>query len=295
MNLIIDNQLISLDVLRPAWQQPLTVSLGDNAKRRIAESNELINEVVAGGEQVYGVNTGFGQLASVRISDDELAHLQANLVRSHAVGVGEDLSDEIVRITMLMKVIALAQGFSGVRLELVEMLCEMINHNIYPCIPSRGSVGASGDLAPLAHMAGALIGEGEVRVEGEVVPATEALANVGIKPIKLAPKEGLALLNGTQVSTALALAAAFRTENLLAAVMVAGAMSSDAIKGSDTPFDERIQNVRGHGDYFWSETLGIPQDEAIPASMFGMVIQSNEEIMKSLRNDLYIDEHPEIG
>lgn len=246
MNLTIDNQTITLDVLRHAWQQPLTVSLGDNAKSRIAASNALINDVVAGGEQVYGVNTGFGQLASVRISDDELAHLQTNLVRSHAVGVGEDLGDDIVRLTMLMKVIALAQGFSGVRLELVEALCAMLNHNIYPRIPSRGSVGASGDLAPLAHMAGALIGEGEVRVNGSLMPAAEALADAGIKPVKLAPKEGLALLNGTQVSTALTLAAVFRTENQLAAVMMAGAMSSDAIKGSDTPFDERIQNVRGH-------------------------------------------------
>lgn len=247
MNLKIDNQLVTLDVLRPAWQEPLTVSLGENAKRRIAESNELIDDVVAGGEQVYGVNTGFGQLAQVRISDDELAHLQTNLVRSHAVGVGEDLDDDIVRLIMLMKVIALAEGFSGVRVELVEMLCEMINHNIYPRIPSRGSVGASGDLAPLAHMAGALIGDGEVRVNGSLLPAIDALTATGLEPIRLAPKEGLALLNGTQVSTALALSAVFRTENLLAAVMMAGAMSSDAIKGSDTPFDKRIQNVRGHG------------------------------------------------
>lgn len=247
MNLTIDNQLVTLDVLRPAWQAPLTVSLGNEAKRRIAESNELIDDVVAGGEQVYGVNTGFGQLAQVRIGDDELAHLQANLVRSHAVGVGEDLDDDIVRLIMLMKVIALAEGFSGVRVELVEMLCEMINHNIYPRIPSRGSVGASGDLAPLAHMAGALIGDGEVRVNGSLLPAIDALKAAGLEPIRLAPKEGLALLNGTQVSTALALAAVFRTENLLAAVLMAGAMSSDAIKGSDTPFDKRIQNVRGHG------------------------------------------------
>jgi len=247
MNLTIDNQRVTLDILRPAWQEPLTVSLSDNAKRRIAESNELIDDVVAGGETVYGVNTGFGQLASVRISDDELAHLQANLVRSHAVGVGEDLDDDIVRLIMLMKVIALAEGFSGVRIELVELLSEMINHNIYPRIPSRGSVGASGDLAPLAHMAGALIGEGEVRVNGSLMSSVDALAAAGLEPIRLAPKEGLALLNGTQVSTALALAAVFRTENLLAAVMMAGAMSSDAIKGSDTPFDKRIQNARGHG------------------------------------------------
>jgi len=247
MKLTINNQLVALDVLRAAWQKPLLVSLGLNAQRRIAESNELIDDVVAGGERVYGVNTGFGQLASVRISDGELARLQVNLVRSHAVGVGEDLDDDIVRLVMLMKVIALAEGFSGVRVELVELLCSMINHNIYPRIPSRGSVGASGDLAPLAHMAGALIGEGEVRVNGSLMSAVDALGAAGLEPIRLAPKEGLALLNGTQVSTALTLAAVFRTENLLAAVLMAGAMSSDAVKGSDTPFDKRIQNVRGHG------------------------------------------------
>jgi histidine ammonia-lyase len=246
MNLEINHQRVTLDLLRSVWQEPVTVSLGDDAIRRIAEANALVNDVVAGGEQVYGVNTGFGQLASVRISDGELAHLQANLVRSHSVGVGENLSDEIVRLIMLMKVVALAEGFSGVRPELVQTLCDMINHNIYPCIPSRGSVGASGDLAPLAHMAGALIGEGEVRVDGKQISAADALQAAGIEPVQLAPKEGLALLNGTQVSTALALAAVFRTENLLSAAMVAGAMASDAIKGSDTPFDKRIQRVRGH-------------------------------------------------
>jgi len=247
MKLKVDNQLVTLAQLRRAWHESVTVGLGDNARRRIAESNELIDDVVAHGEQVYGVNTGFGQLASVRISDDELAHLQENLVRSHAVGVGEDLDDDTVRLIMLMKVIALAEGFSGVRLELVEKLCDLINHQIYPRIPSRGSVGASGDLAPLAHMAGALIGIGEVRVNGNLVPAAIALKDAGIEPIRLAPKEGLALLNGTQVSTALALGGVFRTENILSAALMAGAMSSDAIKGSDTPFDRRIQSVRGHG------------------------------------------------
>jgi histidine ammonia-lyase len=247
MNLTIDNQLVGLAELRAAWRQPLKVNLGDDARRRIAESNELIVNVVAAGNEVYGVNTGFGQLANVRIDDDELAHLQENLVRSHAVGVGKDLDDNIVRLVMLMKVIALAEGFSGVRLELVDALCELINHNIYPRIPSQGSVGASGDLAPLAHMAGVLIGVGEAKVNGTIVPAELALKEAGIEPIKLAPKEGLALLNGTQVSTALALAAVFRTENVLAAALAAGAMSSDAVKGSDTPFDKRIQSVRGHG------------------------------------------------
>jgi len=271
MNLEIDNQMITLNVLRAAWQQPLTVRLGNDARRRIAEANELVNEVVAGGEQVYGVNTGFGQLASVRISDGELAHLQANLVRSHSVGVGEDLDDDIVQLVMLMKVIALAEGFSGVRVELVETLCDMINNKIYPCIPSRGSVGASGDLAPLAHMTSALIGEGEVRVNGSVIAAADALQAAGIKPVQLAPKEGLALLNGTQVSTALALAAAFRTENLLSAAMVAGAMASDAIKGSDTPFDKRIQNVRGHGGQIAVAGVlrGLMHDSDIRASHEG--------------------------
>lgn len=246
MKLVVDNQMVSLTDLRAAWQESVTISLGHDARRRVAEANEFVDDVVAHGDQVYGVNTGFGKLAQVRISDDELAHLQENLVRSHAVGVGEDLDDEIVRLIMIMKVVALAEGFSGVRLELVDTLCALINNDIYPRIPSRGSVGASGDLAPLAHMAGALIGIGEVRVKGNLVPAPIALKEADIKPIQLAPKEGLALLNGTQVSTALALSAVFRTENVLSASLMAGAMSSDAIKGSDTPFDKRIQVVRGH-------------------------------------------------
>ena len=247
MKLTINNQLVTLQELRQVWREPVTVALGEDAQRAIAESHELIDDVVAHGDTVYGVNTGFGQLATVRVSDDELAHLQENLVRSHAVGVGEDLDDDTVRLIMLMKVIALAEGFSGVRLELVEALCALINANIYPRVPSRGSVGASGDLAPLAHMAGALIGIGEVRVNGNLVPAPIALREAGIEPVRLAPKEGLALLNGTQVSTALALGAVFRAENILSAALMAGAMSSDAVKGSDTPFDRRIQSVRGHG------------------------------------------------
>jgi histidine ammonia-lyase len=247
MKLTIDNQLITLAELRQAWLGPVSVSLGKTASQRIAESNELINDVVAGGDQVYGVNTGFGQLAQVRISSDELVHLQENLVRSHAVGVGDDLGDEIVRLVMLMKVIALAEGFSGVRVELVQALCALLNNNTYPRIPSKGSVGASGDLAPLAHLASVLIGIGEARVNGNIVSAQAALQEAGLEPMTLAPKEGLALLNGTQVSTALALAAVFRTENVLAAALTSGALASDAIKGSDTPFDKRIQRVRGHG------------------------------------------------
>ena len=246
MKMKIDGQRISLSDLRAAWQSPTTLSLGKKAAASIENSNAHIKKVLAGGEQVYGVNTGFGQLAQVRISDNDLANLQENLVRSHAVGVGEDLPDDCVRLIMVMKVIALAQGCSGVRLRLVERLCDLINHEIYPCIPCKGSVGASGDLAPLAHMAGVLIGQGSASVNGAVLPAEEALDQAGLEPLPLAAKEGLALLNGTQVSTALALCAVFRTENILAAALTAGAMSADAIKGSDTPFDERIQAARGH-------------------------------------------------
>ena len=246
MKIHFDGQRIALAELRAAWLSPTLISIGKSAVTRIEESNAHIASVLAGGEQVYGVNTGFGQLAQVRISDDELAHLQENLVRSHAVGVGEDLPDTCVRLIMILKVIALAQGCSGVRLTLVEGLCGLINKEIYPCIPSKGSVGASGDLAPLAHMACTLIGVGSASVNGAIMPSDEALKQAGLQPLSLDPKEGLALLNGTQVSTALALSAVFRAENILAAALTAGAMSADAIKGSDTPFDERIQMARGH-------------------------------------------------
>ena len=246
MKLEIDDQPISLLQLRQAWESPLQISLGDIARANVAKSQAAVNDVLAGGDSVYGLNTGFGQLAKIRISADQLTRLQENLVRSHAVGVGEALPDPIVRLVMVMKVIGLGRGFSGVRPELIDALCTLINHSVYPVIPAKGSVGASGDLAPLAHMAGALIGIGDVRHDGELMSAADALGKVGLTPLQLAPKEGLALLNGTQVSTALTLAALFRAEHLLSASVVAGAMASDAIKGSDTPFDERIQEVRGH-------------------------------------------------
>lgn len=246
MKLVIDTQPVTIAEWRAVWEGPVEVSLGDRALKRMRESQAQIDKVLSGGKQVYGVNTGFGQLAQVRISDDELAELQENLVRSHAVGVGPRLGDEVVRLLMVMKIAALAQGFSGVRTELVETLCRLVNAGVSPCIPAKGSVGASGDLAPLAHMAGVLLGYGEACVGGQIIAAKDALAGAGLEPMQLAPKEGLALLNGTQVSTSLALAAAFRSERVLAAALAAGAMTSDAIKGSDTPFDARIQEVRGH-------------------------------------------------
>jgi len=203
----INDQPLSLGELRKTWEGPVRVTLGDSALARVRAAQEKVAAVLASGEQVYGVNTGFGQLAQVRISDDELEHLQKNLIRSHAVGVGPLLSDDVVRLVMIMKVKALARGHSGVRPELIDAICALINNDIYPAIPSKGSVGASGDLAPLAHLARVLIGIGSVRINGQELPAEQALISAGLEPITLAPKEGLALLNGTQVSTALALAA----------------------------------------------------------------------------------------
>jgi histidine ammonia-lyase len=246
MELIIDGQRLSLAELRQAWRQPLTVKLGAAARERVAASQAVVAEVVKRGKSVYGVNTGFGKLADVRIGTDELVHLQENLIRSHAVGVGELLPDDCVRLALVTKIAALAQGCSGVRPELVDALCGLVNRDICPCIPAKGSVGASGDLAPLAHLALVLLGEGSARVNGEEVEGLEALTRAGLQPLTLAPKEGLALLNGTQVSTALALSALFRAEHLLAASAVSGAMSADAIQGSDVPFDARIQEARGH-------------------------------------------------
>lgn len=242
----IDRQPLPLATLRDIWMSPVKLTISSESRHAVAAAHEKVLAVLAGGDQVYGVNTGFGLLANVRISKDELGLLQENLIKSHAVGVGPLLSDEIVRLIMVMKIKALAEGYSGVRPALIDMLCTLVSKEIYPTIPSKGSVGASGDLAPLAHMAGVLIGVGSVRVNGEEMPAADALKAAGLEPVTLGPKEGLALLNGTQVSTALALAAAFRTENLLAASLAAGAMSADAVQGSDTPFDERIHAVRGH-------------------------------------------------
>ena len=246
MKLEIGEAPIPLELLRAAWRNRVTVALSDSAQQRVAAAAATIGEAIARGGPVYGVNTGCGHLAHVRIGDEALAKLQENIVRSHAAGVGDDLDDAIVRLVIVMKVMALARGHSGVRAELVEALAALLEHGIYPRIPAKGSAGASGDLAPLAHLAGVLIGEGEARIGKESVTGGEALSKAGLDPLRLAPKEGLALLNGTQVSTALALAAAFRTENVMAGALVAGAISTDAIKGSDVPFDDRIHQLRGH-------------------------------------------------
>jgi histidine ammonia-lyase len=237
---------LTLAELRRAWAHPTRVALEPAARARIDAAAKAIARVVAEGRVVYGVNTGFGSLARTRIDANRLSELQRALVLSHSAGTGTLLDDAVVRLVLLLKIASLARGHSGVRYEVIEALLRLLDAGIAPCIPSQGSVGASGDLAPLAHLAGVLIGEGEARVRGGAVPATEALRAAGVKPLQLGPKEGLALLNGTQVSTAIALAALFTAERAMAAAFVGGAMAVDACLGSDTPFDERIQDVRGH-------------------------------------------------
>ncbi len=237
---------LNLGQLRAAWADDVTLEIDASAKKNVAAASAAVSALLAGGDQVYGVNTGFGQLAHVRISKEELDALQENLVRSHACGVGPLLPDSVVRLTMVLKAATLAQGHSGVSGELLTALLSLLEHRIYPHIPSQGSVGASGDLAPLAHMACALLGVGDVNIAGRACSSVDALREAGLEVLTLGPKEGLALLNGTQVSTALALAAVFGSERVLAAALVAAAMSVDALKGSDTPFDERIHRVRKH-------------------------------------------------
>jgi histidine ammonia-lyase len=221
------------------------LALDPAALPAITASAQIIAGIIADGRTVYGVNTGFGSLAQTAIPNDRLAELQRRLVLSHSVGVGPLLSDEIVRLIIALKIVGLARGHSGVRPVVIDALFGLLHAGIMPCIPAKGSVGASGDLAPLAHLAAALIGAGDVRVNGETLPAAVALARAGLETLVLAPKEGLALLNGTQASTALALTALFRTETLFATAVVAGTMSVDAAKGSDTPFDPRIHAARG--------------------------------------------------
>jgi histidine ammonia-lyase len=238
--------LLSLDSLRSLWANPVPVALDPEARSRVDAAADAIAGVIAEGRVVYGVNTGFGLLARTHIDAARLAELQRALVLSHSAGTGPPLDDAVVRLTLLLKIASLARGHSGVRYEIIAALLKLINAGVSPLIPSQGSAGASGDLAPLAHLAGILIGEGEARIGGETMAAAKALAHAGIVPLELRAKEGLALINGTQVSTALALAGLFACERAFAAALIAGALSVDACLGSDTPFDERIQALRGH-------------------------------------------------
>jgi histidine ammonia-lyase len=237
---------LSLATLRSIARESVPITLAPIARTAISVSAQAIARIVASGKPAYGINTGFGRLSQTRIAQNELEQLQTNIVLSHAAGTGAPLDDATVRLVLALKIASLARGASGVRLELVALLVELYNRGIYPLIPSKGSVGASGDLAPLAHLALALLGIGDVRVTGRELPASQALRQAGLAPLKLAPKEGLALLNGTQVSTALALKGLFAAEDVFAAAVVAGSLSVDAAAGSDTPFDPRIHALRGN-------------------------------------------------
>jgi histidine ammonia-lyase len=237
---------ISLDHVRAALAGPVTVELTPKARALIERSAATVERLLKSGDAIYGVNTGFGKLAKTRVATADLNALQLNIVRSHAAGVGAPLDPGIVRLVMLLKLNALAQGASGISLRAMETLAALINGDCLPVIPGQGSVGASGDLAPLAHLSLVLIGEGRALVKGHVVPGADALKSIGMTPVPLGPKEGLALLNGTQVSTALALSGLVAAERNAAAAMVAGALSIDAVMGSDTPFDPRIHALRPH-------------------------------------------------
>ncbi len=237
--------LLTLAQLRELHASTATLTLDPAARPGIRSSAELVHQAAQGGAAVYGVNTGFGKLANQRIAQADLETLQLNLLRSHAVGVGEPMSEPVVRLILLMKAASLARGYSGIRELVIDRLFAFYNLGLTPVIPCQGSVGASGDLAPLAHLCLPLIGEGEVFFEGKRMPTAQALVHTKLEPIKLSAKEGLALINGTQVSTALAIDALFATERLFEAAVISGAVTLDAARGSDGPFDPRIHAVRG--------------------------------------------------
>lgn len=242
---LVPGELTLAQLRRLSGSERLQVALDPSCRAGIRASAELVRKATEGDAPVYGVNTGFGKLASTRIAREDLAVLQLKLLRSHAVGVGEPMSEPVVRLILLLKATSLARGYSGVREEVVDALLALHNHGLTPVIPCQGSVGASGDLAPLAHLCLPLIGEGEVFFKGERMGGAAGLKLAGLRPIQLSAKEGLALINGTQVSTALAIDALLATDRLFEAAVISGALTLDAARGSDGPFDPRIHAVRG--------------------------------------------------
>jgi histidine ammonia-lyase len=243
--LVLEPGNVPLAMWREIYSGAVAV-LDEACTPRIAESAAAIARILKRDQPIYGINTGFGKLASVRINDADLATLQRNIVLSHCAGVGDAMAVPVARLMIALKLASLAQGASGVQPATVKLLGALLARGLTPVIPSQGSVGASGDLAPLSHLAAALIGIGEISVGGERQPALAALRNAGLAPVTLGPKEGLALLNGTQFSTAYALAALFQVETMFQTALITGALSTEAAKGSDTPFDPRIHALRRH-------------------------------------------------
>lgn len=242
--LTLNPEAIDLATLRQLWSGA-PARLDSAAMSRISTSAAAVDRIVAGGATVYGVNTGFGLLANTRIPAERLAELQTNLILSHSAGLGEPLPRHVTRLMIVLKLLGLGRGYSGVRPLVIDALQALLDADAMPLIPSQGSVGASGDLAPLAHLVAALMGHGRIDVAGTIMPAADALEKLGREPLALGPKEGLALINGTQASCALALDALFLGERVFAAALSAGAMSVDALKGSAKPFDARLNELRG--------------------------------------------------
>jgi histidine ammonia-lyase len=242
----LNGQQLSLEEIERVARGDERVTLADGARARIDAARRVVERIVESGEVVYGVNTGFGKLSDVVVPREELRELQLNLVRSHSCGIGQPLSLEETRAMMLLRANVLALGYSGARTVVVETLLKMIERGVVPVVPEKGSVGASGDLAPLAHLALACVGEGEAFFGGERMAGAEALQRAGIEPLRLEAKEGLALLNGTQALTAVGALALARAVRVARAADVAGAMTVEALKGTPTPFDERIQRARPH-------------------------------------------------
>ena len=272
MNFTLTPGTLTLAQLRDIYSNPVHIELDERAIPAINSSVASVNAILAEGRTAYGINTGFGLLAQTRIPAEDLENLQRSLVLSHAAGIGEPLDDKLVRLMMVLKINSLARGFSGIRLSVIQALMALVNAEVFPFIPAKGSVGASGDLAPLAHMSLTLLGEGKARYQGEWLPATEALAKAGLQPITLAAKEGLALLNGTQTSTAFALRGLFEAEDLFASAIVCGALTTEAVLGSRRPFDARIHEVRGQ------------RGQIDAAALFRHLLTDSSEIAQSHQN-----------
>lgn len=244
--LILKPPATTLEDLALIYRGAAACRLDPDCRRSVERSADLVAKAAAGDDPVYGVNTGFGKLAHVRIPRSDTAQLQRNLILSHCAGVGDPLSAPVVRLAMALKILSLGRGASGVRWQLIEVLERMLTAGVTPLIPAQGSVGASGDLAPLAHLAAVMIGEGEAVLGSDTLAGAEALARAGIEPIELSAKEGLALINGTQISTALALGGLFEAHRLLNTALVTGALCTDAGMGSSAPFEAEIHDLRGH-------------------------------------------------
>lgn len=246
MSIVLTPGSVSLVTLQELYWNQTPARLDRSFDAGIEKAAARIAQIAAGNEPVYGINTGFGKLASIKIDAADVATLQRNLILSHCCGVGAPLPENVVRLIMALKLISLGRGASGVRLELVRLLEGMLERGVIPVIPEKGSVGASGDLAPLAHMAAVMMGHGEAFLAGERISGGDALSRAGLEPVVLAAKEGLALINGTQTSTALALAGLFRAHRAAQAALITGAMSTDAAMGSSAPFHPDIHTLRGH-------------------------------------------------